>query len=170
MKFSVIVSVYDKIDYLEIVLKSIFRQSYTDFEIIIAEDCSKEEMKKFIEKIKSENQHIKIKHVFQEDIGFRKNKILNEAIRNAEGEFLIFIEGDCILHKNFVKEYSKYSKVGRLVYGRRVYLSKVITKYLLKNKKLNILNPFSIILTGSRKLRYLFKIHFQISKIRERVY
>ncbi len=154
MKFSIIISIYNNIEYLEIVLKSIFKQTFTDFEIIVAEDANDTMVKKFIEKVRTENPNFKIKHVFQEDRGFRKNKILNEAIKQSEGEYLLFIDGDCILHKNFVKNYSKYVNENSFVYGKRVYLSKILTDILLKKKNLNILNWLMIFLTGGRKIKY----------------
>ena len=37
-----------------------------------------------------------IKHIWQEDIGFRKPRILNETVRQSSGDYLIFIDGDCM--------------------------------------------------------------------------
>jgi hypothetical protein len=48
-----------------------------------------------------------IQHISQEDIGFRKTRILNNSIKIAKGEKIVFIDGDCLLHKHFMKEYSK---------------------------------------------------------------
>ena len=44
-------------------------------------------------------------HLTQEDKGFRKNKILNEAIRTDKTGYMIFIDGDCIPHPDFIKEH-----------------------------------------------------------------
>ena len=156
MKFSIIIAIYKNIEYLELVLKSIFRQSFKNFEIIIAEDANDESVKKYLEKVKEDNLNFRIKHIFQEDIGFRKNKILNKAIKQSEGEYLLFIDGDCILHKNFVKNYFKYVNENSLVYGKRVYLSKILTDVLLKKNNLKFLNCFTILLTGGRKRKYAF--------------
>ncbi|WP_027128203.1 glycosyltransferase [Fusobacterium perfoetens] len=134
---SLIISTYDKYDFLYIVLKSIEKQTFKDFEVIIAEDCEKEEMKENIKKWKEEFS-FKIKHVFQEDIGFRKCKILNEAIKIAS-ENIVIIDGDCILHNKFLKNYNKYFQKGYdIIFGRRCEMSQELTNKILKNNNYKI--------------------------------
>ena len=49
--------------------------------------------------------NFEIVHISQEDRGFRKNKALNNALKIAKGNLLIFVDGDCILHHKFIEEY-----------------------------------------------------------------
>ena len=102
---SVIISHYDKIDNLSIILDAFKRQSCTDFEIIISEDGKNNKTKKILKKLR---YFFTIKHTSQKDIGFRKNRVLNKSIKIAEGNFIVFIDGDCIPHMHFIKEYYKY--------------------------------------------------------------
>lgn len=141
MKISLIVSVYKNIKYLELVLQSIQLQTYKNFELIVAEDNNGSEMKEYLNN-KRENFVVTIQHVFQEDKGFRKNKILNEAIRVSTGEFLVFVDGDCILHRNFLQEYAKNAKKNTCLLGRRVELGEKSSRELLNYgdvKKINLL-------------------------------
>lgn len=172
MKISVIISVYDKYEYLYCVLKSLAKQTEKQFEVVIAEDCEKKEMIEYLEKWKKEFSFL-IKHVSQEDIGFRKNKILNKALTVCEGEGIIVIDGDCLLHKKFIENYKKYFLEGYdVIFGRRCELSEKLTKKILKSKgdyKIKIWNlvfPYSkawteaiyfplIQYTKKRKLRLL---------------
>jgi glycosyltransferase involved in cell wall biosynthesis len=88
-KASLIISVYNKIRNLELILAALSIQTFKDFEIIISDDGSGSEMKDFInERIKRAD--LNIKHVWQDDDGFRKNKILNQCIRKSESDYLIF--------------------------------------------------------------------------------
>lgn len=141
MKISVVITVYNKYKELYCSLKSLSKQTLQNFEVIIAEDCEKEEMLEFIEKAKKEFI-FPIQHVSQEDIGFRKTKILNEAIKVAKGEFIIFLDGDCMVHHKFIENYSKYIDKYDVLYGRRVELSEEISKKILEtegNYKITIL-------------------------------
>lgn len=148
---SLIISVYKNIDFLELVLKSLDYQTLKNFEVIIAEDNIGEEMNKFIKQQK-ELYHFNLKHVRQEDKGFRKCKILNEAIRASDSDFLVFIDGDCILHKKFIEEYAKRRNDKKCLFGRRVMLGEKITKKLLKTKDLTKLSFFNLLFSDSRHI------------------
>jgi len=133
---SIIISVYNKIYELELIFYALSVQSYKFFEIIIAEDGMSADMKKLINDWQNKNK-FPIKHLTQEDKGFRKNKILNEAIRNASTDYLIFFDGDCIPHSGFVKAHFENKEENTVLCGRRVNLTKNISS---KIKKENILN------------------------------
>ncbi|MFZ0454667.1 MAG: glycosyltransferase [Ignavibacteriaceae bacterium] len=145
---SVIISFYNRIDYLRLVLAGLERQTFPDFEIIIADDGSKLEIIKDIELI-SKKIPFKLTHLWQEDKGFRKNKILNRSISAASSEYIIFIDGDCIPHSQFVREHFENRKKRICLTGRRVNLSKKITALLnplnvkegfLENNKLKLIS------------------------------
>lgn len=101
-KATVIAAFYNKIDYLKLVLAGFERQTTKEFELIIADDGSAENVVLEINKLKS-HYTFPIKHIWQEDKGFRKNKILNKAITESETDYLIFIDADCIPHRGFVQ-------------------------------------------------------------------
>ena len=126
---SVIISFYNRIDYLRLVFAGFERQTSRNFEIIIADDGSKGEVIKEIEII-SKKIPFKLTHIWQEDKGFRKNRILNKSISAAGSDYLIFIDGDCIPHSKFVEEHFANRKDRICLTGRRVNLSKKITGLL----------------------------------------
>jgi len=106
MTTTVIISVYKDIEALKLILDSLNTQTYKDFEIIISEDCNTAEMKEFVSNYKNLN----LVHIFQEDLGWRKNIALNNAIRISQGEYLIFLDGDVIPYKNFVEMHVKLAE------------------------------------------------------------
>jgi glycosyltransferase involved in cell wall biosynthesis len=129
LKVSLIISFYNKINFLELVLAGLERQTHKDFDIIIADDGSEKNAVKQIENL-SIKIPFPVTHLWQEDKGFRKNKILNRAIETSSADYLIFIDGDCIPHKEFIKEHVINSKENYCFTGRRVNLSERISNLL----------------------------------------
>lgn len=99
---SVVISYYNRLSFLELVVQGFNRQSDSNFEVIIAEDNDDPANSRAIKNLQRKFPRLRIRHVFQSDVGFRKNKILNEATRVAQGELLIFVDGDCVPHRHFV--------------------------------------------------------------------
>ncbi|MCF8243083.1 MAG: glycosyltransferase [Melioribacteraceae bacterium] len=139
-KASVIIAFYNDVDYLKLVLAGFERQTFTGFEIIIADDGSNTETVSRLEDI-IKSTPFKINHVWHEDKGWRKNKILNQAILAASGEYLIFIDGDCVPHKEFVKEHFENREIRSALTGRRVNLSmKMTCRLTVDNVKSGLLD------------------------------
>ena len=126
---SVIVSVYNRFDFLELVLAGLERQTMWDFEVVIADDGSNETFADNLKKI-TPALPFPLIHVRHEDKGFRKNKILNKAIEAANSDYLIFIDGDCIPHSKFLDEHTRYGSRYVCLTGRRVNLSEKISTQL----------------------------------------
>jgi glycosyltransferase involved in cell wall biosynthesis len=118
---------------LRLVLAGLEIQTADGFEIIIADDGSSPEVVDQLKTIINESQ-LAIKHIWQEDKGFRKNKILNQAILKAESDYIIFIDGDCIPHSEFVREQITNRQKQTALTGRRVNLSERITSKLTPAK------------------------------------
>jgi glycosyltransferase involved in cell wall biosynthesis len=127
---SVLLATYNWPEALQKCLESLANQSDTDFEIIIADDGSGPLTQSLIERIKP-NHPIPILHLWQEDHGFRKTAILNQAIEAAQGNYLLFLDGDCIVQPDFVARHRQLAQKGHLVTGSRVLLSEQLTKVIL---------------------------------------
>ncbi len=124
---------------------SLSQQEYKNFEVIIAEDDNCEETFLFF-KQNAPRFPFKILHVYQKaDSGFRKNEMLNKAIHVATGALIIIIDGDCILHRSFFKEYVKEIEDKTILFGRRALLSESITQGLLRSKKISRLTLLNLI-------------------------
>lgn len=138
IKASLIISFYNNVEYLKLIAAGLERQSFRDFEIIVADDGSNQESINEVEQL-SPKLPFPLKHVWQEDKRFRKNKILNKAVRAAASDYLIFIDGDCVPHSLFIKEHFEHKKEGTCFTGRRVNLSPKITSLLTES---NIKNGY----------------------------
>ncbi len=133
IKTTIIISVYKNVKALELVLDSILNQSIKVDEIIVSEDGNSLEMATFIKTLHIPN----LIHLTQEDLGWRKNIALNNSIRKASNEYLIFIDGDVVLHEKFIEGHLSCAKPKRVCAGKRVELGQGYTQKLY-NKELSI--------------------------------
>ena len=113
---SVIVSTYKKPEWLQKVLWGFDCQTYKDFEVIIADDGSGQETIDLINHMK-EKVSYDIKHVWQEDDGFQKCRILNKAITACSTEYIIMTDGDCIPREDFVQVHYLNKEPGHFISG-----------------------------------------------------
>ncbi|NGX84180.1 glycosyltransferase [Aequorivita sp. KMM 9714] len=128
---SVIVSTYNQPEWLQKALWGFEQQLEKNFEIIIADDGSGEETKRMIDSFK-ENSPLKITHVWQEDHGFQKTKILNKAIVASKGEYLIFTDGDCIPRNDLVSTHLGLSRPGCFLSAGYFKLTMSISKKITR--------------------------------------
>ena len=124
MKVSLIISVYKDVSSLLTVLEGLKFQSCKDYEIVISEDGESGEMQEFLHGYRAENP---IVHLTQPDVGWRKNQALNNAIRKSAGDYLIFIDGDCVLHHRFIENHIRFRARKKILAGKRVKLGPVFT-------------------------------------------
>jgi len=126
---TLIISFYNRIDYLKLIFAGLEQQSYRDFEVIIADDGSGTEI---VREVKSliKSLSFPVKHLWHADNGWQKNIILNKAIVEAESDYLIFIDGDCIPNRYFIEEHLKSKTTNQTVCGRRVTLTKKISTHI----------------------------------------
>ncbi|MEM5564254.1 glycosyltransferase family 2 protein [Psychroserpens sp. AS72] len=106
---SVIISTYNQPEWLSLVLYSYSIQTTSNFEIIVADDGSDEQTKQLIEAFSTQTE-LKVIHVWQEDNGFQKTKILNKAIVASNSDYLIFTDGDCIARRDFVETHLSFRR------------------------------------------------------------
>jgi glycosyltransferase involved in cell wall biosynthesis len=130
---SVIVTTYNREDALDAVLRSLARQTDADFEVVVADDGSKAATAKLIEGWKAKIGH-RVEHVWHEDRGFRAAEIRNRAILAARGAYCIFLDGDCIVRREFVAIHRRLAEPGRFVTGNRILLSRDLTAKVLREK------------------------------------
>jgi glycosyltransferase involved in cell wall biosynthesis len=151
MELTIIISYYKAIGNLKLILMALNQQSNMNFEVILSEDDNNEETAKFL--VEARNVYkFPITHVFQkEDKGFRKNEMLNKSIIKSKTEKLVFIDGDCVPHKHFVKQYVNLLKEGYLLEGRAVMLGDKITAHIRNSQSLKRLNYFGLFFSDSRK-------------------
>ena len=172
-KISIIIAVYKNIPALDLILRGLNRQSFRDFEVIIAEDNDGELMKNFIEKT---DYFFPIKHISQPDNGFQKDKALNKSVAASSSDYLVFIDGDCIPHRHFLKAHFDNREEGFALFGRRVMLSEKFTNQLFKAQSLpqnsentegviSSITIFSLFINRCKRMDCAFYLPFLKNKI-----
>lgn len=122
VKASVIISTYNRPDYLSRVLEGYFDQTEHDFEVIIADDGSKSETAEMIAST-APLSPVPVRHIWHPDEGFRLAAIRNKGSAKASSEYLIFTDDDCIPDRRFVQDHLRYAEKGCFIQGHRVLVT-----------------------------------------------
>jgi glycosyltransferase involved in cell wall biosynthesis len=123
---TLVIAVYNAVRYLEYILTGLDRQTIKDFEVIVADDGSGPEIGSLVERMANQVS-FPIQHLWHEDTGFRKNMMLNRAIGAARTDYLVFIDGDCLPHPEFLRDHWSHRVIQTVLCGRRVNLSQRMT-------------------------------------------
>jgi glycosyltransferase involved in cell wall biosynthesis len=131
MRLSIVITTYNSPEWLEKVVWGFAHQTHRDFELVIADDGSGPETAQRIEQLRRDTG-LDILHVWQEDDGFQKTKILNKAIRAARTDYLLFTDGDCVPRNDYVEVHVRHAAPKRFLSGGYFKLpmatSKAITR------------------------------------------
>lgn len=130
MNLSVIVTTYNRPDALACILKSLAGQNIPPYEVIIADDGSSEDTAACIIEWRR-RLPCPLHHVWQPDAGFRAAMARNRAAAKAAGEYLVFLDGDCIVFPDFIAQHMALAQSGCFVAGNRLLLDEGITRSIL---------------------------------------
>jgi len=131
IKISLIITTYNRPKALIYVLRALTAQTVKNFEVIIADDGSTQETTEMIENFRS-HAPFSIQHSWQADEGFRAARARNQAILKADGDYLIFLDGDCLPFPDFIARHNQLAESGYFVAGNRILLSQPFTTQLLE--------------------------------------
>ena len=131
MTTALLISTYNSPDFLRLCLSSVLGQSVLPDEILIADDGSTDLTARVVEEFSAATRAT-VKHIWHEDKGFRLAAIRNKAIAAAKSDYIIQIDGDIILHKEFIADHIKFARKGSFVTGSRTLLDKETTAGLLR--------------------------------------
>ena len=134
MKITLIITTYNWREALELVLCSARRQSRLPDEILIADDGSRDDTRELVDEVVPK-MPVPTQHVWQPDEGFRRSAILNKAIKMAAGDYIIQVDGDVILHRDFVRDHETFARSGQFSAGSRTLLSESLTREVFHSKR-----------------------------------
>lgn len=125
MKVSLVISTYNSTDALRLVLASVARQTLLPHEVLIADDGSTDETRRVVDRFRPQ---LNIKHVWQEDKGFRRARVINKAFAASTGDYIVQIDGDIILDRHFVADHVSEARPGYYMNGSRAKLTEALTR------------------------------------------
>lgn len=133
METAVIVTTYNRPDALAAVLDGFCAQDSGDFELIIADDGSTDETRVLIANYAGRTP-FPLRHVWQEDRGFRAGAARNKALAQTRSDHVIFSDGDCVPPPFFVSRHRALAEAGHFVAGNRILLSESFTREVLRRR------------------------------------
>lgn len=151
INISVIITTYNQPQLLRLVLLALEKQTDLAFEVIIADDGSTQATADLIKCFQQKNI-LSIRHVWQVDDGFQAAKIRNKAIQAASGNYIIFLDGDCIPRPHFIEKHRILAAPGYFVGGNRSLLSSAFTAEIVtQSSSIESLNLFNYVLLGCKR-------------------
>lgn len=131
---SVVITTYNRSDALLAVLAGLARQTDTDFEVLIADDGSRLEHQTAV-LTAPVAKALRVKHVWHPDVGFTASRIRNRGVAASTGEYIVFLDGDCVPEIDFIAQHKKFAQTGFFVNGSRVLLSPEFTTQVLSGRQ-----------------------------------
>jgi glycosyltransferase involved in cell wall biosynthesis len=98
--FSIIIPSYNRAHIISRAIQGVLDQTFQDFEIVIVDDGSKDHTKEIL---KEYSDNFKIKYVYQNNAGVCAAR--NTGAKQAEGEFLIFLDSDDTVEKSWLEDF-----------------------------------------------------------------
>jgi glycosyltransferase involved in cell wall biosynthesis len=121
MKLTLVISTYNRPEALVKVLQGVELQTRVPDEILIADDGSREPTRELVsEWVRTAPSPTR--HLWHPDDGFRKTMILNQALAESVGDYVVFTDGDCVPHHRFVEDHAALAQQGYWVQGRRCFV------------------------------------------------
>lgn len=129
LRLSVIITTYNNPRALALVLAGLERQSVREFQLVIADDGSGEPTRELVAAHARATRR-DVRHVWHPDDGFRKCTILNRAILEAGGDYLVFFDGDCIPRRDCLALHLRAARRDRYLAGGKIPLSQALSDRL----------------------------------------
>ncbi|EAH8541947.1 glycosyltransferase [Campylobacter coli] len=159
---ALIITTYNQPKRLALVLDSVKNLNPLPNEVLIADDGSKEDTAKLIQEYQKKIP-CALKHIWQEDKGFRAAASRNKAINASDSEYIILIDGDMILEKSFIADHLKFASLKTILQGSRTILNKNESEDILKNNDFKL--AFKKKKLKNKKNDFLAYLIYNFSKI-----
>jgi glycosyltransferase involved in cell wall biosynthesis len=154
LKTTLAITTYERPDALAAVLDTVARQSIAPDEVIVADDGSSAPTRAAVERFMTAAP-CPVQFVRQDHEGFRLARLRNLAIARASHPYIVFVDGDMLLHREFVADHRSLARPGCFTQGVRILLSPTLTsRALLQGAR----SP-GLLAPGQGTLRRLYNVH-----------
>jgi glycosyltransferase involved in cell wall biosynthesis len=148
VRVALAITTYERPDALAAVLASVARQRVAPAEIIVADDGSGAPTRNLVAAFIARSA-TPARHVFQPHEGFRLTRLRNLAIATTGCDYIVFVDGDMLLHPEFVADHARIARRGCYTQGTRVLADEALTARLIANPSHP--RPFDAGLGGLRR-------------------
>ena len=140
-RISVVITTYNRSDALLQVLSALCQQDDCDFEVVVADDGSRPEHVQAVLASQAA-QKLKLVHVWHPDVGFTASRVRNRGVGASSGDYVVFMDGDCVPEVDFIRMHRQLAQPGFFVNGSRVMVSEALTQSVLRNQRTLSANPW----------------------------
>jgi glycosyltransferase involved in cell wall biosynthesis len=130
---SVVITTYNRSEALAQVLMGLSRQDDQNFEVIVADDGSSPAHRVAIG-VAAEAAGLPVVHMWHPDVGFTASRVRNRGVSVANGDYIVFLDGDCIPEVDFIRRHRQLREAGYFVNGSRILLSESITTEVIAGR------------------------------------
>ncbi len=127
---SVVITTYNRSDALVAVLDALTRQTDVNFDVVVADDGSTAAHQQVIRQSRAAKS-LRATHVWHPDVGFTASRVRNRGVKAARGDYIIFLDGDCVPERDFIAQHRMLAQRGCFVNGSRVLLSLPLTQQVV---------------------------------------
>jgi len=131
ISLSIVITTYERPAALDVVLRSLSEEDDQEFDLIVADDGSGPETADVVRAWR-ERLEGRLVHVWQPDDGFRKARVENLAAREAQGELLVFLDGDLVPRRGFVSAVRRAFRPGWFLASKRLNMSEKLSRRVLE--------------------------------------
>ena len=132
---SVVITTYNRSDALLAVLEGLSRQNDLGFEVIVADDGSRQEHCQAILQ-SAVAARLRLTHLWHPDVGFTASRIRNRGVAASRGDYIVLMDGDCVPETDFISQHRRLAQAGCFVNGSRVLLAQALTQAVLAGQVL----------------------------------
>lgn len=132
MRAAVIIATYNRPDALAAVLEGYAHQDDGDFELIVADDGSTDDVRRLVEGFAG-RAPFPVTHLWHEDRGFRATVMRNRALAATRAEYIIYTDADCVPPRDFVRSHRRLAEPGCFLSGNRILLTESFTARVLEH-------------------------------------
>ena len=137
MHVSVVIVTYNWPQALDLALRALARQRVRPDEVIVTDDGSRADTRDFLAAA-ARNYPTRLVHLWQPDDGARMSRARNRGIAAASGDYVVFLDGDMLAHRDFIADHRTFAQRGCFVQGSRVLTGERCAARLLAQGQIDV--------------------------------
>jgi glycosyltransferase involved in cell wall biosynthesis len=132
MRCCLVITTYERPDALARVLESVARQARWPDEVVVADDGSGPAVCELVQAF-AQQSRAPVQFVRQEHAGFRAGRVRNLAIARSSADYIVLVDGDMLLHPQFIADHVRAARKGFWTQGVRIPLDDATTRRVLQS-------------------------------------
>ena len=137
MRVSVVILTYNWPQALDLALRALARQRVRPDEVIVTDDGSRADTRDLLAAA-ARNYPTRLVHLWQPDDGARMSRARNRGIAAASGDYVVFLDGDMLAHRDFIADHRAFAQRGCFVQGSRVLTGERCAARLLAQGQIDV--------------------------------